>query len=66
MKTSRKQKSPFHGHNGPTAKASPPAPVFGGNWDIIDPLSKRQVMRNNRKPMQVRRAAPTNYISVMG
>lgn len=66
MKTSRKQKSPFHGHNGPTAKASSSAPVFGGNWDIIDPLAKCQVMRNNRKPMQVRRADSTNYISVMG
>ena len=66
MKTSRKQKSPFHGHNGPTAKVSSSAPVFGGNWDIIDPLSQRQVMRNNRKPMQVRRAASTNYVPIMG
>lgn len=49
-----------------TAKAHNSSPANGGDWHVIEPLSKKQVINNNRKKVVTVKRESTNYVPVMG
>ena len=49
-----------------TAKAHNSQPSNGGDWNVLEPLSKKQVARNNRKKTVTTKRASDNYVPVMG
>lgn len=64
MRTSKKQKSPFHGHNGPTAQAVEGGSTIYGTKDSI--LTSAQVRRANKRPLVVNKHPSKGYIPVVG
>lgn len=49
-----------------TAKVKNTSPALGGDWQVISPLSTKQVKSNNNKQVVTNKRASSQYIPVMG